>query len=366
MGRPGDSPARIGPAAPKSRGGPPQRAGKTCVGPRSPAFAVGHIIVARAAVSVEFQQSVSAARGALLGEVYSGIETECASFAHYVEEMLCALETLRGQVLEKAHLVNEARQLLEERERELAGERGESGRMAHELEQQEARLRETQSRLEAALAELARREEESEAGREAFRDEEQARVNELIEERDALRSELDDANAELSRLAAVTAKLAETRQELAESRPELLEAHGQPPSGDVALQISELEQDRSALEAELELVRRKSSELSETLAEQRRQMAEERAEWAGELKQLRKLLERQSDVLARRYEALSHEDRASLASLGASLVPAARGAPAAGETETASPANSGRSPVVHSLMEQFAKLQQDASRRRKR
>lgn len=46
-------------------------------------------------------------------------------------------------------------------------------------------------------------------------------------------------------------------------------------------QLRGLAEDRDELEEELELVRRRTVERSDTLAKHRREIAEERAEWSG-------------------------------------------------------------------------------------
>jgi chromosome segregation ATPase len=60
---------------------------------------------------------------------------------------------------------------------------------------------------------------------------------------------------------------------------------------DARQQRAAWEQERSGLEAELEVVRNRAAELSENLAEQRRQAAEHQAALAAELKRMRSLLE---------------------------------------------------------------------------
>ncbi len=117
-------------------------------------------------------------------------------------------------------------------------------------------------------------------------------------------------------------------------------------------QIHELERERVTLEAELEMVRTRAAELSDTLAQERRQMSEDRAEWANELKQLRRLMERQTAV--------------SVATAAAQP----RQAPAEkqpSEQPAAAASASRLDPVVGSVLAQFDKIrQQRAAQRNKR
>jgi chromosome segregation ATPase len=109
---------------------------------------------------------------------------------------------------------------------------------------------------------------------------------ELLAERQTsldLRAALESAHEGVAkeleeRLKQINSELAQTRGNL----DERLEA------------VRGLEQERTALETELEMVRSRAAELTETLDQERKQMAQDRAEWSSELKQLRRLLERQA------------------------------------------------------------------------
>jgi DNA repair exonuclease SbcCD ATPase subunit len=116
---------------------------------------------------------------------------------------------------------------------------------------------------------------------------------------------------------------------------------------------ADFDQERAALEEELESVRQRCEELSGTVAEQKRQLAEERAEWTAEFRQLRKILDKQSQILAQRVE---HHAPAPLA-----VVPAAAAACAA---PNGGGARAPVDPVLGSVMNQFQLLQKDAARRR--
>ncbi len=120
---------------------------------------------------------------------------------------------------------------------------------------------------------------------------------------------------------------------------------------DVALtvsaeQLSALEQERAALESELEVVRSRAAELNETVTLQQREIAEQKTELSSELQQLRRLMEKQTDLIADRAT-----DANRITSPVEQLTP-----------EKTQP----NDPVVNSVMAQFAKLQKDVAQRRRR
>jgi hypothetical protein len=100
------------------------------------------------------------------------------------------------------------------------------------------------------------------------------------------------------------------------------------------------------LENELDVLRHRGAELTETLAEQKRLVAEEREHWNEELRHLRRAVERQSEVLNQRP---AH----------APSPPPANGA---GPDR---PASNGQSAdkVVGSVLEQFEMLQRNKIRK---
>ena len=162
-------------------------------------------------------------------------------------------------------------------------------------------------------------------------------VTELLDQLDQLRDEVDEK----------TDQLEFERQNVADARSELehyRQHSSTSPMTDDDARVADLEQQRSELEEELELVRRRAAELAETVSQQKREMAEDRAEWSGELREMRKLLERQTLTTSDVQPA--HELVATASS--------------AGGTATMKPPN----PVIDEVMAQFEKLQQDATRRR--
>jgi hypothetical protein len=112
---------------------------------------------------------------------------------------------------------------------------------------------------------------------------------------------------------------------------------------------SELELERAALVVELEQVRARAAELHETLLEQQQEHAEHNARLAGEIQSLRQWIERNAELRDSSPREIPVE--LSENDLAASGVAASA---------------SGGDPVVSSVMAQFAQLQRDVAKRRKR
>ncbi len=124
-----------------------------------------------------------------------------------------------------------------------------------------------------------------------------------------------------------------------------LNAEGPPVSGAEADRLLASEQQRAALEAELELVRSRAAELQETIFEQKQEVATRSDQLQQDLKYVRTLLEKRV-VAAEQLET-----------------------PAAQRTASEPQANAPRDepdPVADSIKAQFAKLQQDVAKRRTR
>jgi chromosome segregation ATPase len=116
----------------------------------------------------------------------------------------------------------------------------------------------------------------------------------------------------LSELGDLRRQSAETHSELAQTRNQLSEAIERaaaarpayspepgdsiPLTGEGQQRLSELERERPELEAELELVRTRATELQETVNTQRRELTEQRSEFAAELRLLRELVEQNGDL----------------------------------------------------------------------
>lgn len=178
-------------------------------------------------------------------------------------------------------------------------------------------------------------------------------LEEASQEREALRQQIENEKSDNSRVVALEAELAEAQRELAnldqasssETSPE--GSGGHPTIG--AEEPSALEQERDALEAELEQVRNHAAELNETVVEQQREIDEHKSELGGEIQQLRRLVEEQADMFSTQK---GKEE-------------SARKQPPA-KAEAKAEQSSRSDPVVESVMAQFAKLQKDAAQRRRK
>lgn len=163
-----------------------------------------------------------------------------------------------------------------------------------------------------------------------------------------LRQELEKAAAQSTRMAAMAVELADAKAEVAElkGRQNLGAAE---VIADYERRLRDVEQERAALETELDHIRKRAAEANTALAEHRRREAEERAEWSGELKQLRRALEKQSMLLVEQHENGAIGSNATRKTV-----------PFRGESTATTIAD----PVVDSVMEQFESLQRDMIKRR--
>ncbi|MCE9525337.1 MAG: hypothetical protein K8R36_04715 [Planctomycetales bacterium] len=123
-------------------------------------------------------------------------------------------------------------------------------------------------------------------------------------------------------------------------------------------ELEALKKERLELEAELDLVRCRSTALSETIALQKRELAEQRQSVAEELKEMRALIAEQTRMLAEQgpveflAPAESEQPRVEKDS--------------SSQPDLDEPTSKPLDPVVNSVMAQFAKLQKDIAQRRKK
>jgi chromosome segregation ATPase len=171
-------------------------------------------------------------------------------------------------------------------------------------------------------------------------------VDELFTELEKRRAELAQKAAELEQERAQNRRLNEQLEKSLSQRLAalpLVNESGEPR------RPSDLELERAALVAELEHVRARAAELHETLLEQQQEHAEQNTLLVGEIQSLRQSIERNAELRDSSPREmpldLSESDPAS-AGVGA--------------------ASSGADPVVSSVMAQFAQLQRDVAKRRKR
>lgn len=242
-------------------------------------------------------------------------------------------------------------------ERERVGwlsERRLSRAQATSVAEQATKLAAAQEQLNQARSQLAE-ERSALIGQRQQAEAALARRAEQVEREMAdLRRDLDLAKSQASRadqtavsLASARGELAETRAKLAEVREEVerlrrqgAEATGPPP------QVSDLEHERALLETELEMIRNRAAELTESLADEKNRIARERSEWTSELKELRTTLTAQTaagDIQASNVRRLAQ--------------------PIAAERPALSAGDSGAHAVLDSVMAQFEALQKDRRRR---
>lgn len=168
-----------------------------------------------------------------------------------------------------------------------------------------------------------------------------ARTEGIEQERDTLRSQLEQVHAEAGRAERLSRELEELRQQLSTA-----EQSRQAGSATRERQIADLEQERAELEAELELVRGRAVELQETVDRQQHELAASRNDSNDELKLLRLMAEQQALLIAGARAAA----QTSLPST-----------PAAADEQT-----NQNDAVVQSVMAQFAKLQKGVAERRRK
>jgi chromosome segregation ATPase len=287
----------------------------------------------------------------MISQTFDRLRSERQELDEFVEGMLLSLEDLASRLNQRQCTLDERETQLDLREHQLERQQSEHEELTARFKTQEDRITALVSELAGVRTDVLAQLKNTTAGQ--ADGQLHAAFAKLEEQRDDLRERLDVCREELARRADATEQLAATQAELSQARGEILQLREQVDEQRYAGQFdSAAEQDRIALETELELVRRRAAELSELLAEQKDQMTQQQTIWSSELKILRQLLETQSHSL--------HVGRPSepVHAQGVPLV-ASPPAPAA---ETPSPEN----PVVDSIMEQFAKLQKDVAQRRKR
>lgn len=294
--------------------------------------------------------SVASAQWHPIGETVAEFRSECSDLEHVVQSLFDQLDQLRAELDRKAREVERERQRVAERDRQLLEQRKETNRFAHQFEHQEAKLSETLAEIEE-LKLLVRRAAEDTSQRDALVETQlEKQLETLQRERQALQRQLADVQTELSKHATLARELALARKEISDLRAA---GSGAVTSAEDSERLSELEQERAALEAELELVRGRAAELYDSLAHERRALTEHRAETTNELKQLRRIVEKQAELLTERMAIAQTQAQATREVLVEEI------------DEEALDAGATSDPVISSVMAQFAKLQKEVAERRK-
>jgi chromosome segregation ATPase len=288
-----------------------------------------------------------------VAETLTAIDAEYADIDALVEELFAELEKRRSELAHQAVELERQRREAEARSHELESQREENRKLIEQFERQERRLADTLTLLEGLKQGL----DQAPMGADRAADVTpiQSAVERLASECESLRKERDAFGAALEAAQSAAPqweKIAAEVERLGCSLDERLQALAHAPAiGADGEKVSLLEQERSALVAELEQVRARSAELHESLADQQREHADQNARLADEIQSLRQLVERQAEMLN------------SLAREGLSAAGPEPAEPVALRSDSPSPA---ADPVVSSVMAQFAELQRDLAKRRKR
>ena len=290
------------------------------------------------------------------------LRSECASFQGFVVDTLDQLEQMRVKLAEREGRVQfEYKRLDEQREAvtrlrdHLDQSRDDSSDLEKTILELRAELDETKEALDAQRQHAERNERENRESCELLEtlrhdlEVSESQRQQLSAERDKGRQDSEGYAEAISQLEETRQQLEETRQELDATRTQWSEARKelkQARDSSYAVEperFKELEEERAALEAELEQARHRAAELANAVAKQKQQLAEERTGWTDELNELRSLKDMHAPV-----------------SIAASASPSAP-EPAS----KSSRAGIGSSdPVVGSVLAQFAQLQKDAASRR--
>jgi chromosome segregation ATPase len=195
-----------------------------------------------------------------------------------------------------------------------------------------AQLRDNQDALARFIEQLFYALEQSDRQDTAGDDTVRRQRDQLAAERANMERELEAAREEISELAGTAVELANARVELADARAKAVRLRDQLAASSTAeqelrLRLGDAELERRRLEAELDMLSRRSAELAEDLAAQRRQTSEERLAWNAELRAWRLLWEKQAASPAAQHTSLPISDLPSGAiapETGPTLASAAR------------------------------------------
>ena len=225
------------------------------------------------------------------------LRLESTSLEAYVSEALSQVKAMRARLAEtEQETVLECRRVSEqEKELEKLREalRREEGRR-QEVEQKLKRGEEAQSALETEQRRTCRQEQLNKELRSCL-DDSQRDMESVKSERVKLREKLDAFRRGATRSVALPAELTSVRNDVVEGgcqrgtnsrrllQPPGQQEHavGEKPSFDASA-VAELEEERSALEAELEQTRCRTAELANALATERNRFSEAKNAWAKE------------------------------------------------------------------------------------
>lgn len=299
------------------------------------------------------------------------LRSECEGFQGFVADTLEQLEVMRGKLAEREgwvqaeyERIDEQREAVTRLRDDFDRSQGDSSELEKTILDLRQELGETKEALEAQCQHADRCEAENNESHdrltslqqeleasEAERGHLKAACEQLKAERGADTQDSEGFADVVSKLDETQQRLDEARQELDATRIQLSDAREEQernrvsgPAGEPAV-MRELEEEREALEAELEQARHRAAELANAVAEQKQQFVDERTGWTAELGALRALKDMHAPVsiTASASKATSESDQVA----------------------SPSPAGIGSSdPVVGSVLAQFAKLQKNVASRR--
>jgi chromosome segregation ATPase len=331
-----------------------------------------------------------------------------------MNDVFADVEQLRDQLQLKMAEVDDAKARLAERGRQLAEQRKESGRLTHQLEQQEARL-------DSAIDELRQLRTQIDQERNASNEREARHQETTIQQLTLLNAERErllgrvmelesrshesspasenstPASVSLSdeSLLAVLSQIEAVRQDVLSTRSEITDAvgrvsvvssdaNGSAASGqqwnDLQGQLDQLRQEQRALEkshaevlrerdrleGELELVRTRACELQEVVAEQQDLLTQQHDGVSDELRQLKSVIESQFASQNRKSQPFERIVPAAVDSHVTAPPPNVTVSHASVSANASATEAPPADPVVNSVMAQFARLQKDVANRRKK
>ncbi len=276
------------------------------------------------------------------------------SVSEYLEQALAECELCEAELADCRRQFAEARRSLRECEKQIAERTGAEtdllsrcSVLKQDLDSKELELAQANDRAAEAQARSAQGGERLEI---QIEQNQQLReqVGRLETQREALDNELAQLRGQFAPLAESVTETARLRGEVATSQAEAARLRDQlaaaPSEAVVHEQQAAAQSLQQQLESELDALRHRAAELSETLAEQKRVTAQERQQWSEELRQLRRAVERQSEVLAHR----TSQEPAAVEQADQARPP---GDPTSGDR------------VVDSLLAQFETLQKNKLRK---
>jgi chromosome segregation ATPase len=281
-------------------------------------------------------------------DALGALETTHEEFDNFFGDVFDQLQSLSLELFARHKCLELRTQHQEEQETTIAEHQQQFQQLLEELRQLRGDMQRSAEEQQHAQAEFRTAQEGSQQERAGLHDVQEelrrawaefhAAQEELQRQRGDLRETQTALEEHLARLAATAAELAEARSQSPAATVDAARQQQLEQLLDEARQQrASWEHERTAMEAELELVRNRAAELSETLAEQRHQAAEQQAALAGEMKRMRALL-----------EAISGRMRSE---------------PAAG-SDPAKPPSQADDPVLDSVLAQFEMLQRDIAERR--